>query len=120
MWPTTTPKSVKALIADRGLWHKVEVQENVRSSVDPDCIQMGTCSPCPPMGPCPASNLRKRPETENPVVGRFQILASCEMSSRKCKEKPSFLHPRAIILKWTPLSRPFFARNKLMPTGSGF
>ena len=23
-------------------------------------------------------------------------------------------------IKWTPLSRPFFARNKLMPTGSGF
>jgi hypothetical protein len=23
-------------------------------------------------------------------------------------------------LKWTPLSRPFFARNKLMPTGPGF
>ena len=26
----------------------------------------------------------------------------------------------AETLKWTPLSRPFFARNKLIPTGSGF
>jgi hypothetical protein len=43
---------------------------------------------------------------------RFQLLAPVLWSTpRTCSFDG---------VKWTPLSRPFFARNKLMPTGPGF